>query len=572
MSVLKNLAWGAIAASLLIAGGSITEAATRLEPADSSLSAADPVVAMIDAQIRAAWEDQDLTPSKPAPDGAWCRRVFLDLIGRIPTVEEATTFLKDRSPEKRANLVDRLLGDEYREAFAQNWTTIWTNHLIGRTGGIERRSLVDRSGMEQYLRRSFQKNKPFDRMMEELITATGSCRPGDADFNGAANFLADKMEENGIQATAQTAKLFLGTAVQCTQCHNHPFNDYRQNQFWEMNAFFRQTRVERLPTEEDNRRVGRLESVNFRGEGGDPSKAELYYELRNGKLKVAYPVFIDGTALADVYADQGEDFGDSGYLSDIDRRKELAKLIRASEEFPKSAVNRMWGHFFGYGFTKPVGDMGPHNPPSHPDLLDQLADVLREQSFDLKSLMRAITLSEAYGLDSRPTRGNKLDDPSLGSKPMFSRFYLRQMTAEQLYESLLVATKADESVGFKERERQKRMWLAQFNTAFGNDENGEATTFNGSIPQVLMMMNGPLIKQAVTARKGGMLYEVSWDASLSNPDKVRRLYQAALTRNPDRAELSVCNQLLRARKGDVPAALQDIWWALLNSNEFILNH
>ena len=557
------MSWGLLA---LMVGSVAAEASTA-----SAEPVSDPIVTLIDEQIRAAWTDQKLSPSKPAPHGAWARRVYLDLLGRIPTVAEASDYATDRSENKREQLVDRLLGKEYRVEYARNMTTIWTNLLVGRTGGANNDSFVDRSGMQQYLRRAFQKNRPFDQMMEELVTAKGSCRPGDRDFDGAANFLADKMAENGIQATAQTAKLFLGTAVQCTQCHNHPFNEYKQNQFWELNAFFRQTKIERVPVG-DNRRVARVLARDFRGEGGDPRKAEIYYELRNGKLKVAYPVFIDGTALADIYAEKGEDFGDRGYLSDIDRRQELATLIRASEEFPKAIVNRLWGHFFGYGLTKPVDDMGPHNPASHPELLDQLGLKFRESSFNLKGMMRAIVLSEAYSLDSRANRSNKQDDPTLGTKPMFTHFYLRQLTAEQLYESLLVATKADEGVSYDERERTKQRWLAQFNTAFGDDENNESTTFNGSIPQVLMMMNGQLIKQATSNEKSGMLYNVAWDSSLSNSDKINHLYIAALARKPDRNELAVCNQLLAAREGNVPAALQDVWWALLNSNEFILNH
>src|SRR5262249_53091176 len=158
----------------------------------------------------------------------------------------------------------------------------------GRTGGNGRRDLTDRSGMEQYLRESFKYNKPYDEMARELITATGSCRPGDKDFNGAANFLADKMAENGIQATPKTSQIFLGMATQCTQCHNHPFNEYKQNQFWELNAFFRQTRVEKLPDgDKKNENVGRVEDKDFAGESRDPENADLFYELRNGKLKVA---------------------------------------------------------------------------------------------------------------------------------------------------------------------------------------------------------------------------------------------------------------------------------------------
>ena len=528
--------------------------------ASSAKSVLPAEVELINAKISAAWKDQKLKPSPAATDGEWCRRVHLDVLGRIPSVEELKQFVVSRSPHKREELVDRLLGDEYLEEYARNFTTVWTNLLIGRTGGANGQSLANRSGMQQYLRRSFQRNKPLDVMMHEIVTANGSCRPGDEDFNGAANFLADKMAENGVQATAKTAQVFLGLAVQCTQCHNHPFNEYKQNQFWELNAFFRQTRIERMQNDQDNRTVARIISRDFAGEGGDPTKAELYYELRNGKLKVAYPVFVDGTALVDMYSDRGEDFGDSGYVSEIDRRGELATLIRQSPQFPQAMVNRVWSHFLGYGFTKPIDDMGPHNTPSHPELLEELANSLRDSSFDVKTLMRWIVLSEPYSLSSRSNKDNTDDDPALGSKPMFTHFYIRQMQAEQLYESLLVATKADESLNYNERERAKQRWLAQFNTAFGNDENGEATTFNGSIPQTLMMMNGDMIKQATSSKDGSFLYNIAWNNKLSGNQKVRYLYLAGLSRTPARDELKVCNQLLASRKGDMTESLQDIWW------------
>jgi hypothetical protein len=550
-------------------------------------------VAMINEAMRKGWADRQLVPSKAATDGEWCRRVYLDVIGRVPTVDELQAYLNDRSTtrgqikpsprpspggrgsvqHKRAKLIDRLLGEEYNEAYAANWTTIWSNILIGRTGGTERRSLVERDGMRAYLVDAMRYNKPYDEMTRELITANGSCKPGDTDFNGAANFLADKMEEGGVQATAKTAQIFLGVAVQCTQCHNHPFNEHKQNQFWELNAFFRQTRVERVSMEQGrDDDYGRVVDRNFQGEGGDGEKAEIYYELRNGKMKVAYPVFIDGTALAAMYADRGEDFGDSGYLEDINRRGELAKLVLESREFDRAIVNRMWAHFLGYGFTKPIDDIGPHNVPSHPELLDGLGTAFREAGFDLKKLMRWIVLSEAYGLSSQITSRNQDDDPALGARPMFSRFYLRQMQAEELYESLLVATAADSTLSQAERDDMKERWLRQFTTAFGTDENDEATTFNGSIPQALTLMNGDLVRRATGNQKGSMLYRVATDPKMDNADRINYLYLAALARRPTRQELNISNELLAARGGDVGAALQDIWWALLNTNEFILNH
>jgi hypothetical protein len=532
-----------------------------------------PEVALINEAIHKGWADHQLAPSKAATDGEWCRRAYLDIIGRVPTVEELKTYLADRSRAKRLHLVDRLLGEEYNEAYAANWTNIWTNLLIGRTGGMDRQSLAERGGMRQFLSESLRYNKPYDELTRELITATGSVKPGDEDFNGATNFLADKMAENGVQATAKTAQIFLGVAVQCTQCHDHPFNEHRQNQFWQLNAFFRQTRVEREREGEGRRDdYARVVDRDFRGEGGDINKAEIYYELRNGKMKVAYPVFIDGTALAAKYADRGEDFGDSGQLDDINRRAELVKLILASSEFERAFPNRLWAHFLGYGFTKPIDDIGPHNVPSHPELLDALGAAFRSSSFDQKKLMRWIVLSEPYSLSSQITPRNQSDDPTLGAKPMFSRFYLRQMQAEELYESLLVATAADSTLSKDERDDMRDRWLRQFNTAFGTDENDEATTFNGSIPQALTLMNGDLVRRATGNREGSMLYNVATESSMDNAEKIRYLYQAALARVPTRQELAISNELLVARNGDVGAALQDIWWALLNTNEFILNH
>jgi hypothetical protein len=533
-----------------------------------------PEVALINAAIQKGWVDHNLGPSKAATDGEWCRRVFLDVLGRVPTVDELNAYLADRKRDKRVTLVDELLSEKYAEDFTRNWTTIWTNILIGRTGGTERRSLARRDGMEKYLSEAIKYNKPYDEMARDLVTAKGSCRLTDEDFNGAANFLADKMAENGVQATAKTSQIFLGMAVQCTQCHNHPFNEYKQNQFWEMNAFFRQTRIEQIDDSqgEQKRRVARVVDRDFKGEGGNPNKAEIYYELRNGKLKVAYPVFVDGTSLAAIYASKGEDYGDRGLLKDINRRDELAKLILASRDFDRAIVNRMWAHFLGYGFTKPIDDIGPHNPPTHPELLDQLGKSFRGSGFDLKKLMRWIALSEPYSLSSQISGRNQDDDPSLGAKPMFSRFYLRQMEAEQLYESLIVATAADNTVSKDKADEMKQRWTRQFSQAFGTDENDESTTFNGSIPQALTLMNGELIRRATGNQPGSMLVRVANDPKMDNAQTIRDLYQAGQSRLPTKKELAISNELLVSRKGNVASALQDIWWAVLNTNEFILIH
>ncbi|MEO2022592.1 MAG: DUF1549 domain-containing protein [Pirellulaceae bacterium] len=521
---------------------------------------------MINKQVRQTWKEYEITPSAPATDGEWVRRLYLDILGRIPTVAELNTFLGEKDPDKRTKLVARLLYDEsYTEEYARNWTTIWTNVLIGRSGGTERNSLTNRAGLQKYLRDSFARNKYYDKMVHELVTATGHNSPGAEDFNGAVNFLTMKLDEKASRATAETAKIFLGLQVQCTQCHNHPFNEWKQQKFWEMNAFFRQTRALRrfVP---GTRTVSGAELIDqdFAGEGGtsEALEADIFYELRNGLTKVAYPVFVDGTSI-----------GRSGYVEDVIRRKELGKLILSSEYLEKTIVNRMWAHFMGHGFTKPIDDMGPHNPSTHPLLLDYLAGQVRKKNFDLKPLIGWIALSQPYALSSRTNATNaKVDDPLMGETPKFSHFYLRQMRAEELYESLVIATEAQKTRGsYSEQEKAKGDWLRQFIVAFGTDDGEETTTFNGTIPQALMMFNGDLIKRATSKDNGSFLSSVAKDKTRS-AQKINLLFLTALARKPTKKELTVANQLLLARKGDVTGALQDIWWAVLNSNEFILNH
>jgi hypothetical protein len=564
-----GLKWrsGTVAAAMLgiavlttLAGAQPRQRAGKANPAPDYGIAQ---VRTINEHIRTQWKDWSITPSAPANDGEWCRRVYLDILGRVPSVAELTAFLKDDAEDKKAQLVETLLNDEkYTEEYARNWTTLWTNILIGRSGGTEDNTPISRPGMQKYLRDSFARNKPYDRMVRELVSATGVTTPGASEFNGAANFLVGKLEENATLATADTAKIFLGLQVQCTQCHNHPFNEWKQQKFWELNAFFRQTRAlrERVPGSNDIASA-QLANEDFGGESGDPDRAEIFFELRNGEMKVAYPVFVDGTEVAP-----------SGFVQEVNRRDELAKLIVNSEYMPKAMVNRVWAHFLGYGFTKPVDDLGPHNAPSHPELLDYLGVQFRENSFNIKELMKWVALSEPYSLSSKISAGNKADDPTLGEQPKFSHFYLRQMSAEQLYESLLTATHAQETqASYEEQEKTKREWLSQFVIAFGNDEGLEATTFNGTIPQALMMMNGDLVKKATSGEQGSFLWKIA-NSNLSNVQKIEYLFQAGLARKPNNNELTIANKLLVARKGDPVAALQDMWWAVLNSNEFILNH
>lgn len=554
-------------ARLPIARILIVIAACMAAAMTGTASAADsvrPQVALINELIEQGWRDYEIrSPAPVVDDMTWARRVYLDVIGRVPTVDELKSFAAMKGSDKRAELVDTLLHDDrYTEEYAGHWATIWSNLLIGRSGGNDRRSMVSREGMQKYLRDSFAMNKPYNTMVHELVTATGSGKPGSEKFNGAANFLLDKVnQENAVLATSSTSRIFLGQQVQCTQCHNHPFNQWKQQRFWEFNSFFRQTRsLRRFVDGTNDIKFGELVDQDFAGESNNPDEALIFYELRNGLTKVAYPVFTDGTEIER-----------SGFVSEVNRRQELSRLMMESEYLDKMAVNRMWSLFLGFGFTKPIDDLGPHNPASHPELLTKLAEEFRKSSYDLKELITWITASRPYQLAAVLGSSNEVDDPSVGEMPKFSRFYLRQMSAEQLYQSLVVATDASASGSYEEQERKRNEWLQQFVVAFGTDEGDEATTFNGSIPQALMLFNGALTKTAISVEDGGFIDRVA-KSGRSPRDRLTTLFVAGLARRPTSTEMKVAGDLMRARNGNETEMFQDMWWAIINSNEFIMQH
>ena len=550
-----------VAAWMLVGG--LSQALKAAPPTQEDI----PQVKMINESMAEQWANNALKPSPVEDDLVWARRVFLDLVGRIPSYAELKEFEKDKDIGKRMRLVDKLLGSDYTEEFANHWAMIWSNILIGRSGGIGNNSLINREGMAKYLRDSFARNKPYDKMVLELVTASGATKPGEADFNGATNFLIEKVNadgridmEDGVQATAAVSKTFMGLQVQCTQCHNHPFNQWKQQKFWEFNAFFRQARsLRRFTKGTRDVAYAALVDEDFPGESGRPDDAEIFYQERNGLTKVAYPVFIDGTEI-----------GREGIVQQVNRRQELGKLLMASEYMDKMIVNRMWAQFLGYGFTRPIDDLGPHNAPSNPELLERLGQEVRKNSYDLRQLMRWIVLSQPYQLSSRITDANRDDDPTVGQTPRFSHFYTRQMTAEQLYQSLVtIGGQARGSLEQQQVERDK--WLRQFVVAFGTDEGDEATTFNGTIPQALMMFNGELVKRTTQLDAGSFLKTLA-ESNGKPAEKIQFLFKAGLARTAKPEELTLAAALLKARNNNMGEMLQDMWWAVLNSNEFIIVH
>ncbi|MDP7275424.1 MAG: DUF1549 and DUF1553 domain-containing protein [Planctomycetaceae bacterium] len=546
-----------------------TLALIGLLPALSLAADSDKVIVKtINTHLRQGWVDNEIAASARATDGEFARRVSLDVVGHIPRYARLAEFLDSEKQDRREQLVELLLDDE---DYVRNWTTFWGNLLIGRTNNQGNRRPLDR-----WLRRSLTRNMPYNRFVFELVAAEGT-----SDENGAVNFLVAHLNNGAVPATAITARLFLGMQVQCTQCHNHPFNDWKQSQFWSMNAFFSGTR--RL----GNRNAFRLVDL--------PSREVKFFEKRSGLQEATLRKFVDGTSVT--INDQ------------IQPRRQLAELITdASKPYmARTAVNRLWSHFFGFGFTRPIDDMGPHNPASHPELLDYLATQFRLAGYDTKRLIRWITASEAYNLSSRIGEKNADDDPAAGTTPLFSRMYVKQFQAEQLYDSLIIATNAHKvGRGFDAAENQRRTWLRQFVQTFGTDENDESTTFNGTIPQALVMMNGALINSALSTSKGSLLQRVvdspkgdirpvsrttsprsrrkrktvvvsplqaKKNRYRAIPRKIQTLFLVALQRQPTPEEMTALDRVFQEGGGRDPiAGLQDVFWAVLNSNEFITNH
>lgn len=540
-------------ASWLLAGVWLAISAGQLcaqSAAKAAPRAKDPVVEFIDEQIRQGWVDNEVQPSAAAEDAEWLRRVSLDIAGHIPPVNKLEEFLESKVPDKKQIVIDELLASPDHVRFL---TETWTNLLIGRSTPAR----TSRLGMRKFLRENFARNRPWNEVVEQLITASGHFEE-----NGAVNFILARLDGNPnredyhVDATANLTRLFMGMQVQCTQCHNHPFNDWKQNQFWEFDSFLKQVRRNDLRRYDPQ--SGRMvddysELVEQRFNG------PVYYETRGGLMQVAYPSYL-GTEV------------DKGVP---DRRVELAKLMchgDPQKTIARAMVNRMWGHYFGFGFTRPIDDMGPHNPPSHPALLDRLTDEFVKSNYDMRQLARWICNSEAYSLTSRAGKKNSIDNPTAGEVPLFSKMYVKTLQAEQLYDSLLIASRPANAEATSGADDRREQWLREFLRVFGGDETQDPTLFAGTITQALLLINGDLVQNATSNQPGTALHAILTDRKLrTEPARINALFLATLGRNAEASERRQLLQLMQS-SASPEAAYQDLCWALLNSNEFVVNH
>ena len=510
----------------------------------------------IDRLLSAAWTEHGVTPSAPASDLEWIRRVYLTFAGRIPTLGETDAFLNQPGDRKYTALVDEISNSGER---ASNLAVVWTNLLVGRTEkrGVNREKLFD------FLSDSFDKNQPWINVVGDLVTATGR-----NDQNGATNFLLAHLNNQATPATAVTSKLFLGEQLSCVQCHDHPFaKELKQRDYWALNAFFKDTdRVSVSLAMSDSGNNLHVNDIAWKLIDRRRSDRITYYETRSGLEKAVLPGY-DNVTLPEA--------------SEVNRREELAKLLAtdSSHKVARSMVNRMWAHFYGFGFTPEVDGMGPHATVSHPELLNLLTEAFMSSDYDLKRLMKWIANSRAWRLSSELTASNSIDAPASGEVPLFSRVYVRRMTPEQVYESIRVAIRSASGRSVEDTAADaahRREWVAQFAQSYDTDENDESLDFDGTIAQAMVMMNGidvdDAIRQATLA-----ITSNGRPRKISNADTLDRVALAMLTREPTAGEKKVFNshyRKLSAQKSNaaIATAVEDMMWAYLNSSEFVLVH
>jgi hypothetical protein len=525
------------------------------------------MVKLINEKLEATWTANKVVPTRYVEDHEFIRRASLDIIGRIARPAEIQKFMNDPAETRRALLIERLLDSE---DFPRHWATMWANWLLGRTGVFGRGKYHEE--MVTWLEDQFAQNRPYNLIVRDLLTASG-----DNSSNGAVNFILanvgeavppPKRSEEGqfemVPITSRITRLFLGTQVQCAQCHDHPFQkSIKQDRFWGVNAFLRQVERVGAPPVPRGAMAMTFAKLELRDNKNWNPEATVFYEKRNGVVLQTGAEFLpaaEGKRAARL----------PGGVTGRERREKLADFVEENENFPKAVVNRIWAVFFGRGFVNPIDDFNDNNQPSDPELFNEVSARFKHYNYNLKKLIRWICNSNAYQLTYVANRTN--DKPE--QEALFSRMILKSMSPEQLFESLMVATNAEAAERKEDKNKLRDQWMGRLISNFGDDEGNEVN-FNGTVVQALLMMNGEDLNTAINRKGKGTVSLAMSRAGVNNPRGViRQLYLASLNREPTTAELQVLVAKLpvRHREGDMTAPYCDIFWALLNSSEFLLNH
>lgn len=490
----------------------------------------------IDEHVYRKLSELNIQPSKPCSDGQYMRRVYLDAIGRLPTPDEARTFLNDTDPNKRSSLVDKLLD---RSEYADFWANKWEDLLRPNPYRVGIKATFN---LDDWIRDAYRRNLPYDQFVYNLLTAQGSTWK-----NGAVTVFRDRREPEEI--TTMVSQLFMGVRLECAKCHQHPFEVYSQRDFYSLASFFSR--------------------VGYKGTGLSPpisGSEEMVFVKKQGSVK--HPITQEVLApkfLLDAVPEIDDE---------TDPRAVLADWLRSegNRYFARVAVNRIWSEVMGIGIVDPVDDLRATNPPSNPALMDALADHFREVGFDNKKLLRTIFASQIYALSSSPNSTNAADYRN------FSRHYRKRLRGEVLADAISDITEVPENYDrLPSGTRAVQLWThripSDFLDTFGRPDPNQdppcERTPDATMVQALHVMNAPDVHARLTSDKGRC--QRLAESKLSPNEIIEELYLAVFNRQPREAELQSLVAEFNKPDTNRRRLIEDILWSLLNSPEFIYN-
>ncbi|MCE9567914.1 MAG: DUF1549 and DUF1553 domain-containing protein [Planctomycetes bacterium] len=530
--------------TLAIATGILASLLCELRQARA---AEDTVRQFIDTELKAGWQKKGITPAPRSPDAEFLRRVYLDLVGTVPTYDETVAFLSDKEPKKREKLIDKLLAEP---RFARHQADVWDLVLFGRhPGNID--ATRKRDGFKVWLTKQFADGVAYDQLVRELLQGE---QPGSELFQV-------QFRNQPEEATIAVSRIFLGTQLGCAKCHDHPYDKWTQKDFYGMAGFF-----VRIVVEEATAGNVKTYTIAEKASGEVLFSGAAKDQQPGKKGEPVKPRFLGGTDLAEppTPKDVKEPAPKAGTKlpkPPFSRKQKLADWVTSTDNpfFAKAVANRVWAQFMGRGIVHPIDDFQSENVPSHPALLTALAERLTAKKFDLKWLIREIVNSEAYQLAGSGAVTDALPKS-------FERARVRPLIAEEIVLSLRTATAFD--LGSKPDEKSLNP-DDYFLRHFGEPTNGQGD-FQGSLSEHLFWNNAEQVRVFARRKKGNLT-----DQLLTSTDpwekRVDRLFLTLLNRPAKPNEIAKFVEFLKSDpKPD--ARVEDAVWVLLTSSEFRFNH
>lgn len=525
----------------------------QTEPLPAAIFDSLPRNGLIDEFVYEKLQALGIEPSPPVDDSVFMRRVSLDLIGRLPTAEEAGAFLDDTesgtNAQRRAKLVDQLLD---RPEFADHWAGYWADMLRPNPYRVGIKAVMN---YDNWIRQQFREDVPYDRFVRQLVTAKGSTWQ-----NGAATLYRDRRSPDEV--ATMVSQLFLGIRLDCAKCHHHVFEKWSQQDFYQFSAYFAKVGYKGTGLSPP---ISGGEEVVFTSDKGSVQHP------RTGETMTPTPLFeLPGGELGG----EPEDAAENADGAPIDPRVALARWMTSkdNDSFAEVQVNRTWGILMGRGLVEPVDDLRATNPATNPDLLNALADEFQASGYDFKHLLKTITLSQVYRHSSEPTASNVAD------RLNYSRHYRRQLRAEVLSDAVSDVTQTTESFqAMPPDSRANQVWTTRVDSVFLDtfgrpNENQDPPCERmpeSTVTQALHLMNSQQLDQRVRSDDGRAARLAA--SQMAPPQIVDELYLSTYTRYPSADERDYAVNLINAA-ADRRSAIEDLMWAMLNTPEFsILN-